>query len=111
MGMSIIKATGLSRGDLLALQWQEIDLNEGQIKVNRNLQYINKQIVILLSKTKAGWRTVALPITLTASLKQNRQWQRMEHIKKGLRTDQVIHNRNGEATKQQHSVLQSKMRV
>jgi integrase len=99
MGMSIIAATGLRRGELLALRWNEINLERKQIRVHRNLQYIKKQIVILPVKSDAGRRTVAMPDSLVDTLRQYRQWQREYLLQQGIRTDLVIHNRQGEPYK------------
>jgi integrase len=99
MGMVIIAASGIRRGELLALRWSEIDLDNGLIRINRNLQYIKKQIVINPPKTKASKRTVAIPESLVDALRRYRKWQREEHLKKGIRTNQVIHNQKGEPYK------------
>jgi integrase len=99
MGMAIIAATGLRRGELLALRWQEIDLERKTIRVSRNLQYLKKQIVIKPPKTASGRRTVILPDALVSSLRDYRRWQREYHLKHGIRTDLVIHNRQGEPFK------------
>ena len=99
MGMAIIAATGLRRGELLALRWSEIDLDRKSIRVCRNLQYLHKQIVIKPPKTKAGNRHVIMPDSLVDNLREYRRWQREYHVKHGIRTDLVIHNRKGESFK------------
>lgn len=49
---------GLRRGEILALRWEEIDLDRGQITVRHNL---TPQDVLKGPKTLSGRRTVPLP--------------------------------------------------
>ena len=53
-------ATGLRRGELLGLKWQDIDWKNGIIKVRRQLARVNGEIVEAPLKTKNSYRAVSI---------------------------------------------------
>ena len=53
-------ATGLRRGELLGLKWQDIDWKNGIIKVRRQLARVNGEIVEAPLKTKNSYRVVSI---------------------------------------------------
>jgi integrase len=103
IGLSImlIAGSGIRRGDLLAMRWEDVDLDHGYIDVHRNLQRVNGQLVIVKPKSKSGSRKVTLPVSLVSALKQYRQWQRKERLRSGVRPveDLVVHDRHGQPFK------------
>ncbi|MGB9866578.1 MAG: tyrosine-type recombinase/integrase [Bacillota bacterium] len=54
-------STGLRRGELLALRWEDVDLKAGIIYVRRNLIRVDKQLIEKAPKTKRGQRSVPVP--------------------------------------------------
>ncbi|MBQ7760495.1 MAG: site-specific integrase [Clostridia bacterium] len=66
-------STGLRRGELLGLQWDDINLETGELKVNRQIRYHNKELEIMPLKTKAAYRTIILPPQLVEVLKEFRK--------------------------------------
>lgn len=66
--------TGMRRGELLGLRWENVDLTNGVLRIRQQLQRITGQGYITKApKTEAGAREVALPASVVALLK---------HIKK-----------------------------
>ena len=53
-------ATGLRRGELLGLKWEDIDLERGDLRVKRQLARTNGEIVEAPLKTKNAYRTLPL---------------------------------------------------
>ena len=63
---------GLRRGELLGLQWGDIDWENSQINVIRNRVIVNGQSVVKEPKTAAGIRTLDVPQPLMTKLKRHR---------------------------------------
>lgn len=60
----IMLYAGLRRGEVLALNWDDIDLDKGTINVNKAVEFIENKSTIKSPKTEAGIRTVYIPNTL-----------------------------------------------
>ena len=54
-------ATGLRRGEILALQWDDLNFRTGALRVERQVHRVKEELVVSPPKTKAGNRTVLLP--------------------------------------------------
>lgn len=54
-------ATGLRLGELVALQWDDLDLTTGELRINKQAGIIGPEVVITEPKTKAAVRTLLLP--------------------------------------------------
>ncbi len=76
--------TGIRRGELLALRWSEVDLEEQRIQVRRTVDYITRYgYVETEPKTAAGKRLIALPYFVANILKQHRLQQLEAKLKVG----------------------------
>ena len=53
--------TGMRRGELLALQWSDLDFKSGRLRISRQVYSVNGKLEINEPKTKAAVRTVILP--------------------------------------------------
>ncbi len=66
-------ATGLRRGELIGLKWEDIDLEGGTIRVRRQVARINGQITEAPLKTKNSYRTLPLAEGTVAVLKEQKK--------------------------------------
>ena len=62
-------ATGLRRGEVLALQWRDLNLRTGALRVERQVHRVKGKLVVSPPKTRAGNRTVLLPAPVLKVLK------------------------------------------
>jgi integrase len=69
--------TGLRPGELLALHWEDVDLEAGTLIVRRAWKGHDSYRHIGEPKTRSSIRTVALPSTVVAALGRHRQEQSM----------------------------------
>lgn len=75
---------GLRRGEVLALRWQDVDLEAGLVAVHRTRVVVAGQAVIQDStKTTSGRRTVPLSPEAVAVLRLHRAQQREERLLAG----------------------------
>ena len=65
-------ATGLRRGELLGLKWQDVDWKNGIIKVRRQVARVDGQIVEAPLKTKNSYRAVTISQQAIEVLKQQK---------------------------------------
>ncbi len=65
-------ATGLRRGELLGLKWEDIDMKQGIIRVRRQVARIDGKIVEAPLKTKNSYRTVTISPQAIEVLKQQK---------------------------------------
>lgn len=54
-------ATGLRLGELMALQWDDVNLVTGELRINKQVNLVGSKLVISEPKTKAAVRTLLLP--------------------------------------------------
>lgn len=54
-------STGLRRGELLALQWSDLDLDAGTLSVTKQIYEVNGKMQMSIPKTKASIRKLVLP--------------------------------------------------
>ena len=71
--------TGLRKGELLGLRWEDLDLAGGTASIRRTLQHTNSGgLVALPTKTQSSERRIALPTECLHSLEQHHARQRQE---------------------------------
>ena len=76
--------SGLRRGELLGLQWKDVDFKEGSINVVRTVQYTPSEgIFIKAPKSSAGFRTIFLPEAVMIKLHELKKDQRKHMLALG----------------------------
>ena len=66
-------ATGLRRGELLGLKWEDIDLAQGSLRVQRQIARINGEVIEAPLKTKNAYRTLPLSADAVDVLREQRK--------------------------------------
>jgi integrase len=66
-------ATGLRRGELLALHWPDVDFDAATVTVRRTLVMVGQEFVLKEPKTKASRRTIAVPAFALDALHEHRK--------------------------------------
>jgi integrase len=72
--------TGLRKGELLGLHWEDLDLDAGTAAIRRTLQRTSRGgLTTLPTKTRASERRIALNARCVQSLKLHHEQQQREH--------------------------------
>lgn len=79
----LIAATGLRKGEALALRWDRVDLGAGALKVLATISRVDGHLVISEPKTDRSRRTVPLPPAMVAMLRRHRTEQKADRLKAG----------------------------
>ena len=62
--------TGLRVGELMALQWDDLNFKTGELRIERQVYRTKEELLIQEPKTKASIRTVILPSPVVEALKE-----------------------------------------
>jgi integrase len=76
--------TGLREAEMLGLQWSAVDLENGTLRVERQLQRRDGRFVLVPPKTGAGRREIRLPGPALAALRAHRARQVAERLARGV---------------------------
>jgi integrase len=76
--------TGMRRGELLALRWCDVDLEVGTVRVERSLEHADGAIRFKAPKTRAGTRTISLPVVAVGALREHRRAQLELRLELGM---------------------------
>lgn len=75
--------TGLRRGEVLGLRWDDIDPTFGKVKVRRSIVAVGGKTAIQPPKTTSGERTVVLPERARLALREQHKNQAADRLKAG----------------------------
>jgi integrase len=77
---SLALATGMRRNEMLALRWQDIDLDAGRLTVEQALEQTAAHgIRVKAPKTRHGRRTISLPVHIVTELRQH--WREQQELR------------------------------
>ena len=65
--------TGMRRGEIMALQWDDLNLETGELNIRRQVYYVKGEMITSEPKTKSSIRTIILPksvVKVLAELKK-----------------------------------------
>lgn len=65
--------TGLRRGELLGLKWEDIDFNARELSVKREAVLIKGKLSITPLKTRSAYRTIIMPNSICEMLKRYKE--------------------------------------
>ncbi|KPV41987.1 site-specific integrase [Alicyclobacillus ferrooxydans] len=80
VGFVLAIMTGMRKGEILALRWSDIDLENRVLQVNRTLTWIKGEAVFQEPKTDRSRRMVALPEDAVTALRSHRSTQAHEKL-------------------------------
>jgi integrase len=81
-------STGMRRGEICALKWDDLNLNTGELQIQRQAYHVNHGLIISAPKTKNSNRTIVLPQSILNVLKNykekvNSEWVFPSPVKNG----------------------------
>lgn len=86
----LLAFTGARIGEILALNWQDIDFKKGQLHINKTLTYTKDGAKIQTPKTKTSNRIISLDKNTLTVLKKHKLNQKEEIFKKGIKNKGII---------------------
>ena len=80
---TVAVGTGLRRGELLGLRWQDVDLKAGKLAVRQNLQQTRDGLLFKSPKTAKGSRSLSLMPSTVEALRAHKRAQAARRLEKG----------------------------
>lgn len=77
-------STGMRRGELLAIRWQDVDLEVGQVRVERSLEQTRRGLSFKAPKSRHGRRTISLPASAVIELRGHWKAQQERRLQLGM---------------------------
>jgi integrase len=75
--------TGMRRGEILALTWQDFDPKSGHLTVTKSLEQTKEGLTVKAPKTAKGRRTIPLPAITVQALKRHKAEQGRRRLRLG----------------------------
>ncbi len=82
---SVALTMGLRQGEALGLRWRDVDLELGYLRVSKQLQRIDRRLQLVEPKTARSRRTIAMPPSVVAALRDHRDRQDADRKAAGKR--------------------------
>lgn len=84
MPLILALTCGMRRGEILGLQWDDVDLENGLLKIKHNLVKVGTSYKLTTPKTDSSVRTIALLPTTLKILKEYKENRKVIRINKDL---------------------------
>lgn len=78
--LALIAATGVRRGEALALKWTDVDLKERTMRISGTLARVGGALVVTEPKTAKSRRSLALSPSVVRLLRVHKASQRIERV-------------------------------
>src|SRR5579883_1034929 len=78
-------ATGMRRGELLGLRWQDVDFENNTVRVQQSAVVVRGVTVLAKPKTSHPLRTIPVPSAVMAALRQHKAHQNERRLAVGSR--------------------------
>lgn len=82
--------TGLRRGELLGLEWSDVDFENKTISINKTLVTVNGSLYTQSPKTKRSTRTISLDDATIQVLKNWKLEQKKQFFKNGVKSKDIV---------------------
>lgn len=96
--------SGLRKGELLALEWADIDFEKDVVTVSKSVGYTKGEQFVKVPKTKHGFRKVAIPHFLTLRIKAMKTERLRYRLSVGDYWHGVIRSGERQADELQHTL-------
>lgn len=83
--------TGIRKGELLALKWEDVDLVGERLTVNKAVAFPDNSVSIKTPKTKAGTRTVPIPKKIIPLLQKAKDWAESDYVCPSVKGEIMTH--------------------
>jgi integrase len=84
IAITLLLYSGMRRGELLGLEWTDLDFENRIVNISRTSQYIAGQGIFTKgTKTASGVRPIKLPVIMIDLIKKYKVWQTAERLKLG----------------------------
>ncbi len=94
----VVIALGLRRGEVLGTSWDQVNLDEGRVRVRQQLQRVGGELQLATVKTRRSDRVVPLPDSCVHALRRRKAAQAADRLAAGERwveTGLVFTTRHG----------------
>ena len=87
----IMLYTGIRKGELIALTWNDIDLDAERLSVNKAATFHNNTVSIKTPKTKSGLRTVPIPKLIIPMVRATKEAAESEQVCPSVKGELMTH--------------------
>ena len=87
---SLAVTTGMRRGELLGLKWEDVNLGRGTIQVKRSLSVVKGGLIFVPPKSAKGKRNITLASGVIKVLKKHRAVQDKERLRENWQENGLV---------------------